>query len=273
MKLKFSQLICLLLLITPPLYADDDCFAKREQLKLTIGHKDDDFIAKREQLKPYYGIKNVVMIASPGRSGSTLLTNVTKKYASKYKVLKTHLLPPDTRYKGKILFIFSNPDRAAESALHLILNSKSHGATHFSHVETADQLWFQEIGRNGNNQTETHNLLAYDALGCVKQLEEWLHERSQPCDPQEAQILAIKYEHLWDFETIEAIKKFLKLKSFTLPPKRERGHEEAALFPEEMTFRKIYNLGTEEEPLYRAYDKARELCEQAPAFQYLKIAY
>lgn len=254
MKSKYSQFICLLLLIIAPLYGDDG------------------FIKKRQQLKPYYGHHSVVMIASPGRSGSTLLTDAAKKYATKYKVLKTHLLPPDTRYKGKILFIFSNPDKAAQSVLHLILNSRSHGATHFSHVETADQMWFSEIGRNGNNQTETHNLLAYDALGCVKQLEEWLHGKSQPCGHQEAQILAIKYEHLWESETTQAIKDFLKLKSFKLPPQISRGRNEGDLFRKEMTFRKIYNLGTDEEPMYHAYDKARELWEQAPPFQFLKIA-
>src|ERR1700738_3483663 len=103
MKLKSSHFICLLLFIFAPVYGEDF------------------FISKRGQLEPYYRHKHVVMIASPGRSGSTLLTDLMKKYALKYRVIKTHLLPPDTRYKGKILFIFSNPDKAAESALHLVL--------------------------------------------------------------------------------------------------------------------------------------------------------
>lgn len=273
MKSQCITFICCLLLTvsswSSSLYGSDLMTAKEQP---PIFHKEEEgFIAKRVQLKPYYGHKNVVMIASPGRSGSTLLTDITRKYATKYEVLKTHLLPPDTRYKGKILFIFSNPDKAAESALHMVLRSRSHGVTHFSHVETADHSWFSKIGRNANNQTETHNLLAYDALGCAKQLEGWLHKNCQPCDQREAQVLAIKFENLWDPETIQAIKRFLRLKSFQLPPKRERGCDEEELLPEEMTFRSIYNVGTPDKPIYRAYDRARELWEHAPPFQYLKI--
>lgn len=253
MKLKHSLFIYFLSLIIVPLYGEDG------------------FIAKKGQLKPYYENSKVVMIASPGRSGSTLLTDVTKKCATKSKVLKTHLLPPKAKFKGKILFIFSNPDRAAESALHVILNSRSHGATHFSHVETADRVWFKSIGSKGINQTEIDNLLAYDALGCTKQLEAWLHEKSQPCGIQEAQILAIKYEHLWDPETTQAISDFLKLKSFKLPPKMERGRDPDELSDQEITFKKLYNVGTDREPIYHAYDRARELWKQAPPVQFLKI--
>jgi hypothetical protein len=253
MQLKYAKFFCLLLILVSSLYGEEG------------------FIAKRQQLKPYYGYRNILMIASPGRSGSTLLTNVTKKYATRYKVLKTHLLPPNTRYKGKILFIFSHPDQAAESALHLVLNSKSHGATHFSNVETADRAWFNKIGRNASNQNEIDNLLAYDALGCTEQLKEWLHRRTQPSGRQEAQILAIKYEHLWDIETVQAIKDFLGLDAFKLPPKRERGCDLEKLSSQEIHFRRLYNVGTEEEPLYHAYDQARELWQQAPPFQFLKI--
>ncbi|MFI5342918.1 MAG: hypothetical protein ACHQUC_01730 [Chlamydiales bacterium] len=272
MKLKYIQFIYLFSLIIASTYADDSVIDKMEQLWSYPSHKQDkDFIPKREQLKHYYGDKNILLIASPGRSGSTLLTDVAKKYASRYKVLKTHLLPPDTRYKGKILFIFSNPDKAAESACHLLIGSRSGGATHFYNVQTADQDWFTKIGRDGKNQNETYNLLAYDALGYEKQLEEWLHVKAQSCDLQEAQILAIKYENLWDEETVQTIKKFLKIKSFNLPTKIIRGRAEEELFPQEMMFRQLYNVGTIEDPLYQAYDRARELWEQAPPFQFLQF--
>jgi hypothetical protein len=38
------------------------------------------FIADRESLVPYYGKQNVVIIASTGRSGSTMLTQQVTKY-------------------------------------------------------------------------------------------------------------------------------------------------------------------------------------------------
>lgn len=250
---KNSLLMSLLLLIAAPVYAEDD------------------FIATRDQFTEYARDKNIILIASPGRSGSTMLTDAITKCKGKSKVLKTHLLPPDTSFQGKILFIFSNPDQAAESALYRVLHSRSNGKTHFSHVESADGLWFKALGENGHNQTETNNLLTYDALGCAIQLEEWLHNRARICDLQDAQILAIKYEHLWDPETVQAIKAFLKLKTFELPQKKSRGYTTDDLTANELAFRKKHNLGTNEEPLYRAYDKARELWLGAPSYQFLML--
>lgn len=270
MKLNYWQLLILFSWIVTPLKGSSSVFDPILD-SYPILKQDNNFIPKHEQLQPYYGNKKVLLISSPGRSGSTLLTDAAKKYGSRYKVLKTHLLPPDTRYKGKILFIFSNPDQAAESACHLLIASRSGGATHFYNVETADQDWFAKIGQDGKNQNETYNLLAYDALGCEKQLEEWLHVKTEPCNRQKAQILAIKYEHLWDEETVQAIKKFLKLQTFHLPPKLARGKAEEELFPQEILFRQLYNLGTKEEPLYQAYDRARELWKEAPPLQFLKF--
>ncbi len=249
---KKSPFICLFLLLISPLFAEEG------------------FIAKRKQLKPYYDNENIVIIASPGRSGSTLLFDVSKKYCTHQTVLKTHLLPPDEKFKGKILFIFSNPDQAAESALHRITHSPTQGRTHFSHVESSDKKWFKAIGNNGNHQTKEKNLLAYDALGCEKQLEEWLHTKSQACCLQEAQILAIKFEYMWEAETIQAIQEFLQINAFEFPPKKERGYEKEELSNLEISLKKIYNLGTDENPIYRAYDAARDLWEKAPPFQFLK---
>lgn len=230
----------------------------------------ENFIAKRQQLKLFLNKKNVLLLASTGRSGSTMLTKQLTKYAKNYETWKTHLLPPESIFKGKIIFIFSNPDIAAESALYMTLHRKDFGKRHFNHLETADKSWLKKIG-HAHNQTEQDNLLSYDALGCAKHLEVWLHEGTEPCDIHEAQILAIKFENLWEKETIQAIRNFLKVPSFKLPPKRERGYDANELFPHERAFRNLYNLGTEKEPRYAAYDHARVLWEQALPYQFYKI--
>jgi hypothetical protein len=228
------------------------------------------FIAKRESLKNYEKRPDVVFIASTGRSGSTMLTRQFKKYISASRVLKTHLLPPSANFLGKIIFIFSNPDQAAESALYMTLHREGFGKRHFTFVETADRGWLRRIG-DARNQTEQDNLLAYDALGIYEHLKIWLHTRTRPVTPQNAQILAIKYEHLWDKSTIKAIRTFLDIDDFKLPPKRPRGHKEEDLLTQEITFKKMYNLGTSTNPSYAAYADAKILWEEAPPFQFLQI--
>ena len=230
------------------------------------------FIANRDTLKKYDRIPNVVMIASTGRSGSTMLTRQLKKYIPSKLVLKTHLLPPDRSFQGKIIFIFSNPDQAAESALYMTLHKERFGKRHFSFVETADRNWLNRIG-GAHNQTEHDNLLSYDALGIYQHLKMWLYTRTRPVDSKNAQILAIKYENLWEKKTVQAIRNFLNIHYFKLPPKRPRGYEQESLFPQEITFRNIYNLGTATEPQYAAYDDAKILWEAAPPFQFLQISH
>lgn len=230
------------------------------------------FISTIDELRPYHDNANVVIIASPGRSGSSMMTQCMRKYAAtQYTILKTHLLPPDHRYKGKIIFIFSNPDKGAESALHRMMTREKFGRLHFQHVETSDLNWWKGIGENAQNQTVDNNLLSYDALGCFEQLKGWLFDRAKPCDSEEAQILAIKYENLWEKPTIDAIKSFLNLKTFKLPPYSPRGYDQDELETNERIFRNTLNVGTPNDPLYSAYDEARVLWQQAPAFQYLKI--
>ena len=229
------------------------------------------FIADRESLVPYYGKQNVVIIASTGRSGSTMLTQQVTKYDARDKVLKTHLLPPDARFKGKILFIFSNPDQAAESALYMTLHHRKFAKNHFTYMETTDWEWLKRIG-GPLHQTKEDNLLSYDALGIYDHLKIWLYTQTEPADPIDAQILAIKYENLWDRKTVQAIQTFLNIPYFTLPPKRARGRTESQLFPKEIAFKKTYNLGTKTDPRYAAYADARILWEQAPPIQYLKIS-
>src|SRR5439155_1225399 len=136
------------------------------------------------------------------------------------------------------------------------------GPMHFRHMETADRKWLERIG-GAQKQTVQDNLLSYDALGCFQHLKEWLFLRTKPCKPQKAQILAIKYENLWDPATLEAIQSFLQLKEFSLPLQKERGQQEATLSPHEQAIRKAHNLGTYEKPIYAAYDKARVIWDKA----------
>jgi hypothetical protein len=211
-----------------------------------------------------------IMVASTGRSGSTLLTKVVIAAAPGRRVIKTHMLPPKKSFfPGKILFIFSNPDQAAESALHKMIHNIRWGYLHFKYVASADKSWPSRIGGLGH-QTLENNLLSYDALNCYQHLVSWLHE-TQPTNRKKAQILAIKYEHLWEPKTIKAIKAFLDLEEFDLPPRRERGCKWEELSEQEIAFRNYYNLGTFEHPRYAAYDEARAIWEAAPPFQYLKL--
>jgi hypothetical protein len=236
------------------------------------------FVPDIETLLPYYEQPNIIMVCSPGRSGSTLLTDAVKSYSLKHEILKSHLLPPTkkkyagkaVRFKGKILFIFSNPDKAAESALHLTVQSSRFGFNHFCNIETSDLNWLLKIGET-SHQTEVDNLLSYDALGYYQHLVQWLYEKTKPTNQQEANVLAIRYENLWEPETIQAIKKFINFQRFKLPPKLPRGYSTKELTAKEVAFRTMYNLGTPESPRYLAYDNARTLWQQAPAFQYLKI--
>ena len=227
------------------------------------------FARDHQALDKYYDREVVILIASSGRSGSTLLCSAVRACAPGCTVVKTHLLPPSRPFKGKVLFIFSNPDLAAESALHRSMGDRVFGFEHFQHVETADFSWLQEIG-DSTQQTLIHNLLCYDALGYTEQLRQWLHTK-QPTGPKYAQILAIKYEHLWDKATIDAIRRFLDLKIFRLPPQQLRGCSLEEMSELEASIRLHYNLGSLENPRYAAYDEARELWKNALPFQYFRL--
>lgn len=227
------------------------------------------FIDTREDLKSYVD-PSIIMIASPGRSGSTLLTNTVQRLFPERMILKTHILPPSKAFKGKILFVFSDPDRAAESALHITLNDSNFGYWHFIHLESSDQEWLNKIG-NSTQQTRENNLLSYDALGVAVQLREWLERSTTPCDCSAAQIMAIKYENLWDAMMITKIREFLGNDSFEMPVKMSRGKAKEDMDPQAAEFIAAYNLGSVEDPRYAAYDEARTLWEAAPPFQFLKI--
>lgn len=225
------------------------------------------FLPNREHYTPYYDRTDVVIVASTGRSGSTLLTEAVLDYPD-FEVMKTHLLPPERHFKGKILFIFSDPDQAAESIFHMTLTDSYFGSLHFQNFETSDLAWFQRLG-DTTNQTIDHNLLKYDALGCYQQLKHWLITDTKPASKRDASILAIKYEHLWEPKTIKAIEDFLGIESLNLPDFRSRGGYEMSA--KEIVIRKRYNIGPPGKPLYRAYYPARVLWLMAPPIQYLKI--
>ncbi len=230
---------------------------------------DPNFIYSREEYDQKLTLPNALVIASTGRSGSTLLFDQLKNYASpQYDVYKTHLLPPSTQFDGKIIFVFSNPDKAAESALNMTM-TRPYKRIHFSNLESTDRIWLERLAGKAC-QTEEDNLLAYDGLGTAQHLKEWLLTKTIPTTLAEANILAIKYEHLWDMETIAAIKEFLQIPEFDLPPFRPRGKSYANK-PNIIAIKQLYNQGSDDEPLYQAYDEARPLWKAAPPFQYLKL--
>jgi len=229
------------------------------------------FIPDKKHLEPYMECHNTILVASTGHSGSTMLSATIDSCMPNHKVLKTHILPPLKQFSGKIVFIYSNPDLATESVLHKSLRDPVFGHHHFLHMESSDLDWLEELEWDTTKQTETINLLAYDALGVKIQLEEWLHHQTTPCKFEDADILALKLENLWEQETIQALRDFLGSPDFTPPPEKKRGYSDSELLANERQYRNLYNLGTYEQPVYPAYDEARRLWETAPPFQFLRI--
>ncbi len=231
---------------------------------------EDKFIFTDNDYSDYINREDVIVIASPGRSGSTYLTDIVKRQAIGYTILKTHQHVPK-HFKGKILFIFSNPDLAAESALHCTLDNAAWGVAHFMNVFSSDKKWLEHIHMDSSQQTLEHNLLSYDALGCEDHIREWLFSAVEHSLSCEAEILAIKYENLWDDETQSAIKEFCSIPKLTMSEKKQRGYCNEQLSELELSFRNAYNEGTSQDPRYRAYNAAREIWREAPPFQFLKI--
>ncbi len=227
------------------------------------------FVPTRSDYPQYYAIPNVLMVASSGRSGSTLLTEALEGQVEECFILKTHLFPPNVDYHGKVVFIFSDPNKIAESSLHLsVREPTSFGLRHFNHMEGADRTWLEKIESTAC-QTIDNNLLAYDALGVEKQLIHWL--KLPKSTMTEGQVMAIKYENLWDEETVEALKVFLGLDGFVLPIRSKRGTCLEQLDEKEKDFRASYNMGTFDEPRYAAYEAARELWQSAPSFEFFSL--
>lgn len=238
-------------------------------------------IKKHKELASYEKREDVIMITSTGRSGSTMMDALTQKFCTGKTVLKSHLLTPKNGWKGKILFLFSSPDKVAESVFHISLNDKYFMHLHFQNMETTDPEWLPMLAQLAKenygkivmnfNQTIEHNLLSYDALGVEKQLIDWLEASTVSAPMEESCILAIKYENLWDEETVEALRQFLGVEKFELPKKKQRGYQGKIVCTNEKFIRATYNLGTEQQPIYAAYDGARAIWEAAPAYQFLKL--
>ncbi len=226
-----------------------------------------EFIDSHEKLKFFQDREDVIMVCSTGRSGSTMLSDALDKALPKKTILKSHLLPPREGWKGKILFIFSNPDKADESIFHVSLED-GYWYYHFNRMETTDPKWLQKLGSTVNQNLED-NLLNYDALGIEEHLRQWL--KLEKCPIEESCILAVKYEHLWDREVIAIIKNFCQLESFPLPEMKERGYPLHSVSEKERLIRKTYNLGTEQEPRYAVCDGARAIWESSPKVQSYRL--
>lgn len=231
---------------------------------------EDSFLQTKEEYSAYMDRKDVILIASPGRSGSTLLVDVMKKQFVDRFILKTHQSVP-SYFSGKIIFIFSNPDLAAESLLHWTLESSEWGIAHFYNVFSSDKKWLDGLGLDFSQQTLECNLLMYDALGYERHITEWLFIFTESSTCSEAQILAIKYENLWDEKTQNAIKQFCSVPNLILPEKKQRGYGNEQLSELEALIRNFYNEGTLENPQYKTYDDSRKIWQEAPPFQFLKI--
>jgi hypothetical protein len=227
-------------------------------------------VKTRDELKFYEQRDDTIMVCSPGRSGSTLVSDtLDRSYPTKI-ILKSHLLPPNHVWKGKIIYIFSNPDKAAESILHVSLQENSFWNLHFDHMETSDLNWLHHLGHTWQ-QTVENNLLCYDALGTEKHLRQWLRRGVQPNSMRRSCIIAVKYEQLWEEEVINTIKTFCGLDEFPLPQKVERGYRVEEQSEKERLIKSTYNLGTEQNPRYAAYDRARNIWKNAPKFQFFSL--
>ena len=229
------------------------------------------FIKKRIELNKYTDRADVVMVASIGRSGSSVLYHTLLACADGYTVLKTHILPPDPTFKGKIIFIFSKPDTSIESALYQSLTDRGFIIDHFNNMELSDRGWLAQV-HGGDEQTISNNLLCYDALGYGRQMNQWLVLKTVKADhPVDAQIMAIKYEDLWDPATIQGVMDFLGVESLPLPLQKDRRYKDRADHPAQRMFIERHNRGTDSDPIYQAYDEPRKLWAQAPAFQFLNL--
>lgn len=224
------------------------------------------FVRTPEEFLNIPNTENSILIASIGRSGSTLLTEVIEKSVlSERTVFKTHSLSPSKKfYQGKILFIFSDPNQSIESVLHRMLIDPQFSKDHFRHVTTADQEWFVQFGLQ---QTAEHNVLSYDALGYFEHLHQWLLLETNT-SPQEARTLAIKYENLWDQETQEAICSFLQIDHLDIPPQETRG--KFFLLDQQKEFRAAHNIGSTKAPIYPAYAPATRIWRDSPPLSYFK---
>jgi hypothetical protein len=224
-----------------------------------------DFISNRDKIKNFDFYSSDIICASSGRSGSTMLTSFLELSFPESRVFKTHLLPLDS-FPGKIIFIYSNPHKAAESVLHQFSLSKDFSFFHIRHMESSKIEWHLGLDDDSNNKV-VQNILAADFIGYGEQIKEWVYNL-EIADFSNATVMCIKYENLWDKNTLINLANFLGVDSVTLPEQKKRGAFFKDLSIQEVELINKYNIGTKNDPRYKAYDFAFDLWEAAPPFSF-----
>jgi hypothetical protein len=224
-----------------------------------------EFLSEREQLKDLNCLDSDLICASSGRSGSTMFTKFLVSKFPTSRVFKMHLLPPE-KFSGKIIFLYSNPHKAAESALHQFYLDKNFSYLHVRHMESSLKEWHLELDDESNDKL-LENILKLDLIGYGEQIKQWVYELENS-DVTNAKVMAIKYENLWDEETLVNLANFLGIESVNLPEWKQRGDFHHELSFKERSLINTYNLGTTDHPKYQAYDFAYNLWESAPPFSF-----
>jgi hypothetical protein len=227
------------------------------------------FLKTRKDIENWMNSSNSIVIASSGRSGSTLLFDLFASRKFKKNVIKTHLLPPISLSKAKTIFIFSNPDQCAESSMYKMMESSWFFFWHVRHCENSIQEWHLELQDSKFTSLDNHPL-AKDGLAVAEQIQKWVFSFPE-LEIKEANLMCVKYENLWEPATILAIEKFLKIRKLPLPAFKQRGYSDDQLSDFQKQAREIYNYGTKKNPKYHAYDEARELWEKAPAYKFCRM--
>lgn len=205
-----------------------------------------------------------IMCASIGRSGSTMLTKSIKNNFPDRKILKTHILPPQN-FAGKIIFIFSNPYHSIESVMNQFRDS-NFTYNHIRNLESSSLDWHLPNNQYYNNLI-IENLFKVDLLGLEKQLKDWVYNLEE-ANENEAKVMAIKYEKLWDDQTQKMIAKFLNVDEFKLPVQKSRGIFKNKLSKKEKRLLQQYNIGSVDNPYYEAYEVAYDLWKNAPDYSF-----
>lgn len=179
-------------------------------------------------------IETTMIVASYGRSGSTMLFNnlidsATNKRVPKWLkagakgkgrdldtikikpglIYPTHHYPPKRTLpeKARVIYIFADPVEVILSLLHLVHTGKWSQETFLNHCKNL-QVSFQDI-------KSVDELVYEDKLNLEKHFDAWLAESRFP-------IAFVKYEHLWEHE--ENISSFVGF-NVSLPPRKERSEK------------------------------------------------
>ncbi len=227
------------------------------------------FVSSYKEYESICNDTNVIVVGSVGHSGSTMLYEAVVESCEDRPVIKTHCLPPPKdRFQGKIIYIYSDPHKSIESLIHKATGTLK---AHMRNMQTGDKELSDELSQGFYDDKEMilkQRLLQQDLYGYFVHLDCWLR-RLPICDPEQANVLAIKYENLWEEESIKAIRFFLQDDSFQLPFYRPRGDYE--LTAVEINARNAMNLGSKEHPRYKAYDDAWNIWNTTPSIQWSNL--